>query len=123
MPLFINGVSRCNGVTIVSTRDLITSGLTAAILNIRFPLTSGGIRNSPIEFLDPENGGLAVGTALISSLEAEKEVLPVWRPSSLNSDFRLSQAVFAIVPLSWWTPKMGRLAVGTASLSCLGADI
>src|SRR5208282_2995190 len=107
MPFYINGVRGCIGVTIVSTRDIITSGLTAAILNIRFPLTSGGIRNSPIEFLDPENGGLAVGTALISSLEAEKEVLPVWRPSSLNSDFRLSQAVFAIVPLSWWTPKMG----------------
>ena len=57
IPPYANGVSRCNGVTIVSTRDIITSGLTAAILNIRFPLTTGGIRNSPIEFLNPENGG------------------------------------------------------------------
>ena len=71
MPLYINGVSSCNCITIVSTRDIITSGLTAAILNIRLSLTSGGIRNSPIEFLDPENGGLDVGTELLSSLEAE----------------------------------------------------
>ena len=71
MPLYINGASRCNGVTIVSTRDIIISGLTVAILNIRLPLTSGGIRNSPVELLNPENGGLAVGTALISSLEAD----------------------------------------------------
>ena len=71
MPLYTNGVSRCNGVIIVSTRDIITSGVTAAILNIRFPLTSGGIRNSPFEFLDPDNGGLVFGTALISSLEAD----------------------------------------------------
>jgi hypothetical protein len=35
------------------------------------PVTSGGIRNSAIEFMDPENEGLAVGTALLSSLEAE----------------------------------------------------
>ena len=71
MPLYINGISRCNVVTIVSTRDIITSGLTAAILNIRLPITSGGIRNSPIEFLDPGNWGSAVATASISSLEAE----------------------------------------------------
>ena len=68
---YANGFSRWNDVTIFSSRDIITSGITAAILDIRLPLTSGGIRNSPIELLDQENGGLAVGTALISSLEAE----------------------------------------------------
>ena len=43
------------------------------IFKIRLPVTSGSIRNSAAEKLDPENGGrgLAVGTALISSLEAE----------------------------------------------------
>ena len=71
IPPYANGVSRWNGVTIFSSQDIITSGITASILDIRLPLTSGGIRNSPVEFLDPENGGLAVGTALISSLEAE----------------------------------------------------
>ena len=53
---YVNGVSRWNGVTILSSRDIITSGLTAAILDIRLLLTSGGIRNSPVEFLDPEKG-------------------------------------------------------------------
>ena len=57
--------------------------------------------------MDPKNGGLAVGTALISGLEAEIKVLPVWRPPSLNSDFRLHRGVLVIVPLSWWTPEMG----------------
>ena len=72
IPLYINGVSRWNGVTIVSSRDIITSGLTAAIFDIRLPLTSGGICNSPVEFLDPEkNGGLAFGTELLSGLETE----------------------------------------------------
>ena len=43
----------------------------AAIFKIRLPGTSGTIRNGAADLLDPENGGLAVGTALISSLEAE----------------------------------------------------
>ena len=42
-----------------------------AIFEFRLPVTSGIIRNSAGELVDPENGGLAVGTALISSLEAE----------------------------------------------------
>ena len=43
----------------------------AAIFKMRLPVTSGSIRNSAFELLDPENGGLAVGTELLSSLEAE----------------------------------------------------
>ena len=46
-------VSRCNGTAILS-------GLAAAILKNRLPVTSGSIRNRAIELLDPENGGLAV---------------------------------------------------------------
>jgi len=70
MPPYVNVVSRWNGVTIFSSRDIITSGLTSAILDFLLPRTSGGIRNSHIEFLDPENGGrgLAVGTELLSTL-------------------------------------------------------
>jgi len=45
--------------------------LVTAIFKIRLPVTSGSIRNSASELLGHENGGLAVGTALISSLEAE----------------------------------------------------
>ena len=66
------GVSRWNGVAILSrTRVITTSGLEAAIFKNRLPVTSVTIRNSAIGLLDPENGGLAVGTALLSCLEAE----------------------------------------------------
>ena len=39
--------------------------------NFRLPVTSGSIRDSAIELLDPENVGVAVGTAMLSSLDAE----------------------------------------------------
>jgi len=48
-----------------------TSGLAAAIFESRLPVTSGSIRIITIELLDPDNGGLAVGTASLSGLEAE----------------------------------------------------
>ena len=48
-----------------------TSDLAAAILEFRLPVMSGRIRNSPIEMLDLENVGVAVGIALLSSLQAE----------------------------------------------------
>ena len=50
----IIGVQELNGAwpNIV----LFASGLTAAILNFRIPVTLDGIENSAIEFLDPENG-------------------------------------------------------------------
>ena len=66
------GVSRWNGVAIMSTRrDISNSGLEAAILKNRLPVTSGTIRKSSIGLLDPEKGGLAVGTASLSCLGAE----------------------------------------------------
>ena len=46
-------------------------GLTAAIFKNRLPVTSDSIRINAIVLLDPENGGLAVGTASLSGLEAE----------------------------------------------------
>ena len=51
--------------------ELSTSGLAAAIFDFRLPVMSDRICNSPIELLDPENVGVAVEIALISSLEAE----------------------------------------------------
>ena len=56
IPPYENWVNRWNGVTILSRRYISTSGLVVAIFEFRLPLTSGGIRNSPIEFMDPENG-------------------------------------------------------------------
>ena len=53
--------SRCNGAAILyRSWDMSTSGLAAAILKNRLPVTSGSIRSSAIVLLDPENGGLAV---------------------------------------------------------------
>ena len=83
-----------------------TSDLAVAILKSRLPVTSGSIRVIAIELLDPENGGLAVGTESLSGVEADILVLPGRRPPSLKTDFRLHREVFAIRPLSCWTPKM-----------------
>jgi hypothetical protein len=62
IPPYVNGVNRWNGVTILSSRYISTSGLAAAIFEFRLPVTSDGIRKSPVKFLDTENGGLAVRT-------------------------------------------------------------
>ena len=51
--------------------------MAAAIFKSRLPVTSGSIRIIAIELLDPENGGVAVGTASLSVLEAEIYVLLV----------------------------------------------
>ena len=45
--------------------------MAAAIFEFRLSVTSDGIRDSPSEFMDPENVGLAVGTELLFGLEAE----------------------------------------------------
>ena len=101
------GVSRWHRVAILSgSRDITSSGFAAAIFEVRFPVTSGSIRNSASELVDHENGELAVGTALISILGAEISVLPVLRPPSLNTDFRLHRAVTANVPMTSWIPKI-----------------
>ena len=97
------GVSRWNGVAILSRSwDISTSGLAAAIFKNRLPVTSDSIRNGAIELLDPKNGGFAVGTALLSCLETEIYVLPVYWPPSWISDFRLHRTMYAIVSLSSW---------------------
>ena len=51
--------------------EISTSGVSAAIFDFRLPVTSGGIQNIVIEFMDPENWLLVVGTALLSCLEAD----------------------------------------------------
>ena len=56
--------------------SIYITGLAAAIFKFRLPVTSGSIRCSAVVLLDPENGGLAVETALISCLDAEIYVLP-----------------------------------------------
>ena len=56
----VPNTARCkwNGDAFLSSRrDIIIFGLTAAILDFLLPLITGGILNSSIEFLDPENVG------------------------------------------------------------------
>ena len=66
------GVSRWNGVAILSrSQDIRITSLLAAILDFRLPVTSDSIRNSAIEFLDPENRGVAVGIFILSIIEPE----------------------------------------------------
>ena len=63
--------SRNSKMTAAKSEVLISQLLVAAIFKIRLPVTSGRIRNSNTELLDPENVGVPVGPALLSSLEAE----------------------------------------------------
>ena len=59
---------------------MCTSGLTAAILDFRLPVTRDGIYSITFGMADLENPGIAVETALISNLIAAISVLPVKRP-------------------------------------------
>ena len=118
--------SRCNGAAILSRSwDISTSGLAAAIKN-RLPVTLGSIRNRATEVLDPENGGLAFGTASLSGHKLRYKYfrfrlglaaailncrLPVTSCSIPNS---------AVVVLD---PENGGLVVETALLSCPEAEI
>ena len=73
---------RCNRNSVFKdggrqTGSTYISALRQDNIDLAVGISSGSIRSSAAELLDPENGGLAVGTALISSLEAEISVKPV----------------------------------------------
>jgi len=58
--------SRWNCVDIMCTsRDMSTSGLAAAILDLSLPVRSDSIVGITVGLLDPENIGLAVGIAML----------------------------------------------------------
>jgi len=66
------GVSRLNGVAILSRSWYIsTSGLTAAILNFRFPVTLDSMADGDIEFPDPANIVVAFGILFLCVIDAE----------------------------------------------------
>ena len=56
---------------------MFTSGLTAAKLDFLLPVTCSNISTINVGMADPDITGIAVVTALISSLIAEISVLPV----------------------------------------------
>ena len=56
---------------------MLTSGLTTVKLDFQLPVTCSNIFTINIGMADPDNTGIAVETALISSLIAEIIVLPV----------------------------------------------
>jgi hypothetical protein len=101
------GINPWNRESIVSTSwDTCTSGLQAAILDFWLPLTSDNILLSAIELAVLENMVVAFGISILSCLQAEIHALPVYRPPSWISDFRLRRKVLGVVPLRCWTPKM-----------------
>ena len=108
---------------VVACCSNMLNDLWAAILDFPLPVTSGSIHNTVIELLDPENVGIAVGAALLSSLEAEIKILPVYGPPSWISDFWIHLAVFPIGPSGFWIQKLwGRRWNGIAFYS-LEAEI
>jgi hypothetical protein len=55
-------------VSIVSRpRDICTSGLTAAYMDFRLPVTSDSNRNSAFEFMNPKNIDSAVEISLLGA--------------------------------------------------------
>ena len=76
--------------------------LITLILNLRLPVTLNYIRYSAIELLDAENRGLAVGTALLSCLEASGL-------ETANSKYRLpvTSGTISNSAIGLLDPKMG----------------
>ena len=106
--------SRWTGVAILSRSGdkyfRFRPGLAAAILNYRLPVTSVSIRHSTIELLDHENVRVAVGTALLSCLEAEICVYRVYAAIlgailnfSLVGNSPIASGMSALFPLCFET--------------------
>ena len=49
-------------------------------MNFSPPVSTSSLPDSTTEFLNPENRVIAVGISLLSCIEAELQVLPVWQP-------------------------------------------
>ena len=71
---------------------------------------------------DPENMGLAVGTARLFVIEAEIQVLPVWRPPSWVSGVGQRRMLSDMCSLFIDPENMG-FAVGMARLSVVEAEL
>ena len=95
----------------------------AANLKSWLPVPSDSISNSPVELLDPKNGGLAAGTAFLSCLEAEIYVLPIYWPPSWISDFRLHQAVSALSPFGSRTQTISGSLCNFVAISSRSGDM
>ena len=81
-------------------RCVCFSGLAAAILDFRLPVTLYDICISFIELPVPGNMRLAVEIFPLSCLQAEMCAFPVWRPPSWISNFRLHCMTFVLGSLS-----------------------
>ena len=71
---------------------------------------------------DPENLGIAVGTACLSAVEREIKVLPVWRPSFCTSGVGLCRDLIDYVPYIW-AGKIPFEIVGISDISSGGRDM
>jgi hypothetical protein len=101
-----HGFFRWNGAYICHRSwDISTSGLAAAILGFRCRSTSDVVGHVSSRLGDPENMGFAVGTAHLVVIEAEIQVLPVWRPSYWVSGVGQGWMLSEMCPVGWATPK------------------
>ncbi|HSN22679.1 MAG TPA: hypothetical protein VLS45_00695 [Methylomicrobium sp.] len=79
--------------------------MAAAILRFRCRTMSAGVGGESIEIVDPENLVVAVGISILSVMEQEIQLLPVWRPPFCVSGVGRCRRVLAVSPLRWLTPK------------------
>ena len=59
--------------------------MSAAILDLWLPVSSGSVTDSTIEKIDPENMGVAVGIMFVASLEAEIHLEDSFTPPPLQN--------------------------------------
>src|SRR5664279_1893271 len=92
------------------------------MLNLQRRLTSDIFPHGIIEFLDPENMGLAVEIASLSSLEPEISIIAM---VVAILDFRLPVTSDSIpdITIEFLDPENMRVAVGILSLSYIAAEI
>jgi len=62
--------------------------ISATILDLWLPVSSGSVTDSTIEKFDPENMGVAVGILFLASLEAEIPLAVVLHPPSTQTSLK-----------------------------------
>ena len=81
------------------------------------------IRDSAIELLDPESIGVAVGTALLSCLEADIYVLPVLAAANLHFRLPVTSESFLDSPVELLDPENVGVAVEISFLCAIEAEL
>ena len=81
------------------------------------------MRPNPVGKLDPKTMGVAVGIALISSVQAEIHAFEVYRPPSWIFPLPVWSHSILMSPIGKLDPENIGIAVGISLISCLEAEI